>query len=670
MSSTERFPIAVLIALIQKFIALRVPDLDVRNVKESSIDAISDKIHLELEASELVALTNNDKKIIETSKVAEALKRASDLQLLGKMYEPGQMRHKGVYKLSVQLFAYLLESDDDLYRQFYRFVRKKDPKGLDREYGIFLNDINSSSLISFVMDKLVKDERSFTENFTATLKSVTRDVLVNDNNQKSVVLLNYLNRLDKDNHGAVLNAISLTPLLGTSKRRSLRVDNDFTKSAFYDIFNDSKGFLLTHSISPKTDSIFVLCDLGRFLRYQMVFQKRAAVMLTSNDFFLQNKLFHRDSTGSSKRIKISSAALDSASKFRTSLYGLFGFTAVTNFDYMAKENLQSFVEGEEVTKFNVQDDVRGVFRSEKFYFVGDYNTYGPVVNTSEEHFNTLNNVVDLYSQIETKLKKEKDDDVTKYRFAPEAQTINFIKEYFKIAENDSVGSDTWSYFFHQLSQQLYFDGWTKIAVESEMAFDQCFEKLQLPIKKQGFNLFGIYFPQYNIIDNEEAYSVIPYYYPSGISKTKNIKVEDKLIYVTDVDEDIICKKLSLYKNHSTELAHIMSDYLSLVSYAMVSTNVSAKMPGLETIEKDIEDLMTYANDISITRNIITHGPKNVIKEVKRFGNYLLSEKNHNESPLWVLPFCIKYTPVTLKLCASIIAKFNRKVIEKTNTNPW
>lgn len=294
--------------------------------------------------------------------------------------------------------------------------------------------------------------------------------------------------------------------------------------SFFSNTDITKGILLGHALSPYSESICLLYELGRFKRIAETH---------SPESFLKHKIFLTDVNWAMKNRsavelfeeEIRREKLTNSLSYRQKLYNIL--------------NIDVDLSGAGDTRVNNKT----ISNSDIKKYAEEFSEYSNLIKSSID--NSQNNNESLLAFIENLSKDEYKQSFTKnlpkelkllsYSIVEDKKNLFVI--YTILKHFDSLDKETFHYTLLQRYKQQSYNGWLKIAVESEKKFDASFIKLDKFDGVSESNIGGMYFKHYyfTLGNDRKPLSVIPYTFPSG-KLWKHAKSNCNLDYKEAINE--------------------------------------------------------------------------------------------------------------------------------------
>ncbi|MES2388119.1 MAG: hypothetical protein V4543_08960 [Bacteroidota bacterium] len=415
------------------------------------------------------------------------------------------------------------------------------------------------------------------------------------------------------------------------------------------IFSKPKKYLICHGLSVHSDSLFLLCDLGRFLRLKNTYNKDAVIMLTRTDFANLNwkvqSLKNEFNNLSDKKILNN---LELCLKFRVELYKKLGFNETDQTVVMCGTDDAHSELFDDVVQFKGKKK-RKKLDSEKLNQMSmEYNKLVKFIvgKTPDIDLTVHENRMLVIDQIEKFIESDAGHEILGLDFVKldVAKHLDIIIQVIKTYKSYKV--NTFNYFYLQYLHQYRFPFHLKIAVRREKDFDASFSILQTldNIPEDKFMLYGAYYKDYGVLINTEKgtekMSVIPYYFPSGSldKATKSLaEAQETTILLRDSRaEEKIYKIISQYGD-SNELCNIMSDLLSIIHYLFFNNEVDKKSKESKKIYVILQDL---GSEFITSWKTYTSNDINFVNETRAaFESHLFTHwATETIAPYWYYPF--------------------------------
>ncbi len=308
-----------------------------------------------------------------------------------------------------------------------------------------------------------------------------------------------------------------------------------------------KKSILGHALSPFSDSILLLCELGRYLRLcKTIGIEKIDILITDTDWA---KLNYSVIELKSQILNIMSN-LDSCLDFRKELYNKLGFSDI---EVLAKHLVNS-LDGKNIRSLEIE--------------AAEFELYCRLLEPIIEQLDFENKKIDIPSLIKRLSdvsQKEKLEllSLSIVNDLKNLYTISVVKQYFK-------GTDSSTFLYALLQRYTLHDNKykyaLKVGVESEKKFDFAFAKMDAfeGVKEKILN--SVYFSHYSF---EKGLNIIPYTFPSGSFKEKyKTGYENKAILIFDFLTDERKEKVKniVLKIEIEQLAVQVSDLFSFANY--------------------------------------------------------------------------------------------------------
>ncbi|MEI2747298.1 MAG: hypothetical protein V9E88_00880 [Ferruginibacter sp.] len=349
---------------------------------------------------------------------------------------------------------------------FYRY-NQYNYNGKDGEFWkqyretLLDNRINNTSQTSEAQEKSHSYETKIQKDFFSNLGSALRE---NSSVKKGVVTPYSKIIADKNKvhpEDAVKFIIAIPSLLGHylyKMNPKFRVSEKEAETLAP--ISQANSFVLCHALSIHSDSIFLLADIGRFIRFAKIFKKPYKLFLTDVDFAELNWTAQRYSDLPGVNIR---ELLEYCASFRKKLYERFDFGYSTP---LGRGNIQN----EFVTL-----DTHKIAKHSSEYHLLSKEIIGEF--TREERL-TKEEVTLALEKIDLFINNPPNDhkffaisrfDIFKEEFLKHIEAIKLVIEKYK-----SYSEETFSYFLLQYYHQFSYNNCLKIACEREKDFDETF----------------------------------------------------------------------------------------------------------------------------------------------------------------------------------------------------
>lgn len=348
------------------------------------------------------------------------------------------------------------------------------------------------------------------------------------------------------------------------KESSEDFDDFYNESHSID-FKKSEGLILGHGLSPVSETICLLFELGRFKRIASIYElKKSKIFLTGPGWASYNRSAKELIPDEKKRKSI----LQKSHAFREKLYDNLKIPHNTLEDY----NLNAIPKHDNIN-INTINKV-----------AEEYEEYTLFLKSIDQNISSNDYAINkkaILDIIET-LSKPSSREILKDKIPTELKLLSFsifedIKNLFIIhtivKHFGSWDKDTFYYTLLQRYHQLSFNGWIKIAIESEKLFDASFTKLGKVDGIGETNLGALYHKHYFFKKGKDGMplNVIPYTFPSGRVWNRNRnKLKDTIndvILLWDFEESRAPKLIQIISQIDLrQLAIQMSDLFSFCYY--------------------------------------------------------------------------------------------------------
>lgn len=403
--------------------------------------------------------------------------------------------------------------------------------------------------------------------------------------------------------------------------------------------SEIKGTFIIHALSPLNDSIFLLCELGRFVRLSTALSEianskgnisnipKAKIACTHGEWASLNSTVREMQNAG---IKLD---FEKARSRRLSLY-------------------TRLVDREDVKMMDVHD-ISNPFFSE--------------VNGQHVEEQTAQYQIFFKEDVYEKIQQQYDKII---RTASEAS--EFIKNI--VASFGDAGKENIKYVLLQRYAQLNYSGYLKIAIQREFDFDDTFNNLNKFYTKElkGYNLFGLYFSDYKVPapvgninstgnQNFKDIETHPYFFPSGklfsYFKSKSnendlrkiiAQMSSNVILLDDFENDMKVSRL-INRYSMISLAPIISDLLSFVFHFRFRKNKWIKFFKRQGLGEEFiqawrnNDYVSYINNFSSLSFYTSDIPYYLFPYVWALGYY---KNEHDRFKTFYIEFIIEILNTT------------------------
>ncbi len=327
---------------------------------------------------------------------------------------------------------------------------------------------------------------------------------------------------------------------------------------------DSESLLLCHALSIHSDSVFLLADIGRFARLSRIFKQETTpvVFLTGIDFGKLNWVVQKYQGTIKDRIHEIDDILRHCFEFRKKLYSHLKFKVVTC-DW---DNIKSEKYFEQLNSTTVSARAEGYSKLMRIV-MGDTDMQFKEKLTPLQVKEATHRIDEFIPQI---LSNDKVDNVLQLRFLQSdlSKHLDVIK---MVVDNfSSYSEETFRYFLLQYYHQFKFDKHLKVAINRESNFDNTFHVLKNSEEDsiaREYELYGLYFKDYECVKGAKTYTVHPYYFPSGTLQQNcdTLKEAERSVILL---KDQMSKIRSVVESYESklELSFLMSDLLSFAYF--------------------------------------------------------------------------------------------------------
>jgi len=331
-----------------------------------------------------------------------------------------------------------------------------------------------------------------------------------------------------------------------------------------------EGLLLTHALSPYSENLGLILELGRFLRIATTLgfrrkekREQCMVMLTGRRWCQHNWVC--------QDFGVQADDLIPAVQFRRKLYQKLKLN-IKEVDFNNIKKLTPKLKKEldhDLTINEIELIAMALEYSDfaKFMF-GDLDVdkdqkLSPSEQKAVLQFinNMKNGKTSLgASDIEKFFSNRLVRDSNEHHYTILDTVANHLKKF---------DVNSFKYFLLQRYSQLFFNNFLKISIKREQNFDIPFAELNQMEKINGYELHGMYFNDYHF--DKDKNKVHPYYFPSGSLYTrypKPIDFEQRAILIFDVLDAQRVKKIKslIHEMDSAQLAIIMGDLFSFIQH--------------------------------------------------------------------------------------------------------
>lgn len=340
------------------------------------------------------------------------------------------------------------------------------------------------------------------------------------------------------------------------------------------IINNIDGIFIIHALSPNTDSLFLLLELGRFSR-------------------IASSIIYETEKRTKQKIVAKILCTDDVWSLHNKTVKDFEKTIEGNINFDKTIHLRRKV----------------------------YNKLIQHINDDESFTFEFSSFADTTGKNQTKSKEEIDEEVKQYyKFSSSKPEFNQFNKIIHDVENANgflenlnkyfskegdIDMNTIKYVLFQRYLQLNYNNYLKIGIRREFDFDTTFDHLNTELSTQHniqhniqHNLTGLYFKDYYVYSKIDKKSIKaklhPYFFPSGDFLKKHIgdknifdgffkKNGDAYIakqnqfdqFISGMEKDVILlsdtrdyNKINriINKYHIRELSTIISDLLCFIYY--------------------------------------------------------------------------------------------------------
>jgi len=389
--------------------------------------------------------------------------------------------------------------------------------------------------------------------------------------------------------------------------------------------SEFEGLLLGHAISPFSEQLNLLLELGRYKRIEKIFELEAKIIITKPDWgelnFAAKKL---KKTGFDIKRN-----LESGFNYRKILYAKMGFESKNVEELDKNQSLSKhLIRNKEQNE--TESDYTKYLNKEKLKFEEGIKWYSEFANIVRTNFEVDEITKDNFRELTKKINELTGENSEESRknlkgelallrhpnptLEKQLRVINSILESFKTIEKD-----TFEYVFLQRNAQHNYNNHLKIGVESENMFDKPYTILDKLDEIQKHELSVLYIHQYFYGKEDENHS-IPYYFPSGniAEKFPEIEVaEQEVIFVFDHKTPARVEKVRkiVFDMTLSSIAIQMSDLFSFMNSFFKDNNQFWKefLPTCEKFDKELFDVWNlYLKDEDVelknfTNNVLSIG---------------------------------------------------------------
>lgn len=341
---------------------------------------------------------------------------------------------------------------------------------------------------------------------------------------------------------------------------------------------DINSSVLGHALSPYSESLALLCELGRYRRIVSIFKiEKPYILLTDVDWAKLN--YTVTELKNYTEIGDLDLNLEMCFDFRKKLYKRLGFND-ENIDI--KESYK--VKSNNKKEFKTIEKESQAFED---YSLLIESILDEIVTKVEHETLNLPRLIRTLKD-DTAKEKLKFLDLTIVDDMKNIYTISAVKKYFgRTDKNTFLYSLLQRYSLHDYDEVL------KVGVESERKFDFAFAKMDAFEAGKVREMIGLYFPHYYY---KKDFTVIPYTFPSGLLKEKTLNVHDigingatdNAILLFDYTSEGRSSKVKKLINDIDliQLSKQMSDLLSFIYYYFGKENPDFWITGQYLFEEN------------------------------------------------------------------------------------
>lgn len=338
----------------------------------------------------------------------------------------------------------------------------------------------------------------------------------------------------------------------------------------------SESVLLCHALSIHSDSLFLLSDIGRFARFARIFKPDVSpqVFLTGVDFGKLNWVVQKYKDvveGKNYEIDIDDT-LRSCFEFRKKLYERMQFKVVVC-DWLNLDSNKYFEQLNSTTISTRSDGYSNLMK----IVMGKYGESLSEKLTASQTKDAIKQINDFIPKMTASGNKE---NILKFKFVQNdlRKHLNVIK--MVVNNFNSYSEETFRYFLLQYYHQFKFDRHLKLAIDRESIFDNTFHELKNTEEDSlanAYELFGLYFKDYECIWNGKEHTVHPYYFPSG-TLHQNCKTLSEAESAVILIKDGLPKIRNVINSYGTkiQLSALMSDVFSFAYFFFYNKPNSSK----------------------------------------------------------------------------------------------
>lgn len=390
-------------------------------------------------------------------------------------------------------------------------------------------------------------------------------------------------------------------LIATSNYKDFFEGNDCRNK-----IKDIKSSVLGHALSPYSESLALLCELGRYKRIVSIFKiEKPYILLTDVDWAKLN--YTVTDLKNYEKIDDLDLNLEMCFDFRKNLYRRLGF---------ADENID--IKESYKVKSNNKKEFKAIEKESQAF-----EEYSSLIESilDEIVINIEHETLNL-SRLIRAIKDDKEKEKLKFLDLAivddmkNIYTISAVKKYF-----GRTDKDTFLYSLLQRYSLHDYDEVLKVGVESERKFDFAFAKMDAFEAGMVRKMIGLYFPHYYY---KKDFTVIPYTFPSGLLKEKTLNAH------------------GVGMNDATGNAILLFDYTSDYRSTKVKNLIDAM--DLVQLSKQLSDLLSFIyyyfgkenQDFWVTGQYIfeENGFGDLFESIRKFDDYQIDKFQNHMFSLW------------------------------------
>lgn len=418
-----------------------------------------------------------------------------------------------------QLHCYqiCLEKVPEFLESQFSIIKEKSSKPLEKITEEFKRDFYV--LLQNQIKRSLKGAKpfEFIQKFSESIR-VTKDELLEFIVGNPTLLFSFI---DKDYLTVKERNLDI-PLVSKIYHFNTEIETDLFKEAtedFDDFFNGGKnlekpfnaklskanknpGLFLGHALSPHSDSICLLYELGRFKRIADIYGVPHKVYLTDPNWAKYNRSASEVHENENKRVAVLKQCFD----FRKRLYEKLRI----DIDKIQEGDIKS--ENGKITAPKIKESA------------SEFAQYSEHIKKIE--VDPKKDKIPQWLKILENLCSPDNSDSYVDKLPPELKilaltivgdTKNLFAIHTTLRHFRSLDENTFYYTLLQRYVQHQYKGWVKLAVESERKFDASFIKLDKVDDHKESNWGAVYYKHYYFTKGKDSYplNVIPYTFPSG-----------------------------------------------------------------------------------------------------------------------------------------------------------